>query len=631
MRIGSCYSPSTGTQFRVWAPMRTKMEVHVVTPGERFIEMEQDESGYWSATVEDIDPGSEYFYRLDSTLERPDPASRRQPRGVHGPSAVIDPSRIRVPLDAWNPPQLRDLVLYEVHTGTFTTEGTFDAAASRLAYLKDLGINAVELMPVAHFPGRRNWGYDGVYPFAVHTAYGGPDGLARFVGSAHKHGIAVYLDLVYNHLGPEGNYFRDFGPYFTTQYSTPWGEAFNFDGPHSDHVRAFFIENLRYWLEDFEIDGVRLDAVHEMLDTSAVHVLSELTEEAERVSIRSGRKRIVIAESLQNDSRVISPRSRGGLGVDAEWLDDLHHALHARMTGERDAYYKDFGTTEEIRKALAEAYVLSRTYSHYHKRTFGNSAEQCAARQFIAYSQNHDQIGNRPFGDRLATRLDFEQQKLLAASILLGPYTPMLFMGEEYGETAPFEYFVSHSDPGLIEAVRAGRQREFSEFFDVSRIPDPQSREAFERSRLTFESSQGTERGKLMRACYREMLHLRRTIAAIPPDEPTIRSVLGPPEDRPLEFDRSTIPLRAQLSVECDEDVIALTRATAEGLVVLLLNFSPDNSEAHFEREESFFRVLFDSSNERWGGPGMKNGLHVQPAEPIWLGRYSALLLQEEL
>ena len=632
MTIGSTFVPGAGTSFHVWAPNSTRVEVHLVSPENRRITMESDDAGYWYTHDNEVEPGAEYFYTLDGKIDRPDPASKRQPRGVHGPSAVIRPQDIAVDDDGFHPPALADLILYELHIGTFTPEGTFGSAAAHLDYLKDLGINAVEIMPVAHFPGRRNWGYDGVYPFAVHSAYGGAAGLAGFVEAAHAKGIAVYLDVVYNHLGPEGNYLADFGPYFTEFYSTPWGEAINFDGPHSDHVRRYFIENLRYWLEDFKIDGLRLDAVHAMLDTSAVPILAELSAEAERISIRSGRKRILVAESLQNDSRVISPRDRGGAGIQAEWLDDLHHSLHTYVTGERDGYYIDFGDIEQIRKAFAEAYVLSRTYSHYHKRTFGNTAADRMPKQFVVYSQNHDQIGNRARGDRLTTLVDFETQKLLAASVLLSPYTPMLFMGEEYGETAPFEYFVSHSDPDLISSVRTGRKEEFSHFFSDDRnVPDPQSVDAFERSRIDLNKASGPPKHATLFRLYRELIRLRRYVADLPPDEPTIQAVLGPPEDQPADFQYDAIPLRARLSVESEDEVIAIARATAEGLIVVLLNFASEVREAHFERNDAFFQVLFDSSDDRWKGPGMKNGLHVQPTEPIWLNPRSAVLLQEQL
>ncbi len=631
MRIGSHHTKGEGTSFCVWAPFRSTVEVHLVAPDERRISMEQDEDGYWAVSGTDVEPGAEYFYLIDGRVDRPDPASRRQPRGVHGPSEVVRPIDLYVDDDTYRPPTLNDLVLYELHVGTFTPEATLDAARERLPYLRDLGISGVELMPVAHFPGQRNWGYDGVYPFAVHTAYGGAPAFARFLEAAHYHGIAVFLDVVYNHLGPEGNYLADFGPYFTEYYKTPWGAAFNFDDEYSDHVRAFFLDNLRYWLEDLHVDGLRLDAVHAMLDTSAVHVLSELSAEAERISIQTGRRRTLIAESLRNDSRVITPRERGGLGIQCEWLDDMHHALHAKTTGERTGYYVDFGDTESLRKAFADAYVLSRTYSRYRKRTFGNSAEHCAPRQFIVYAQNHDQIGNRPHGDRLAARVDLETLKLLAGSIILGPYTPMIFMGEEYGETAPFQYFVSHSDPGLIESIRAGRRKEFAAFFAGTDGPDPQSRASFDRSRIDLSKHSERKRGRTLHAYYKEVIRLRHQVASMPPDEPTIRAVLGSPEDRPSGYDPYAIPLRARLSVECGDDIVAISRATSNGLIVLLLNFSNIDSEAEFAREESFFRVLFDSSDARWGGPGMKNGLHIQPSEPVWLNRKSVMLLQEEL
>jgi maltooligosyltrehalose trehalohydrolase len=511
--LGANYLGKGRCRFVVWAPRAEKVEVRLIAPGERLIALEKAPRGYHQAVAENVEPGARYVFRLDGKIERPDPASRFQPQGVHEPSQVVNP--FFAWSDAsWQGLPLEDYVLYEIHVGTFTAEGTFDAAVCHLDDLKDLGVTAVELMPVGQFPGTRNWGYDGVYPFAVQNSYGGPEGLRRFVDACHQRGLAVSLDVVYNHLGPEGNYVEEFGPYFTKRYQTPWGPALNFDGRSSDEVRRFFIENAVYWVSEFHIDALRLDAIHAIVDPSAVPFLEELGLAVHAEAGRLKRRVYVIPESDRNDSRFITPREQGGLGLDAQWSDDFHHALHTLLTGEASGYYQDFGELRHLVKAFREGYVYSGEYSTYRLRRHGNSSRHIPARQFVVFAQNHDQVGNRMRGERLSQLVSFEALKLAAGTLLLSPFVPLLFMGEEYGETAPFQYFTSHSDPDLIAAVRKGRREEFAAFGWQDEPPDPQDEATFLRCKLHPElRAQGNH--PVLLQLYRELLRLRKALAPL--------------------------------------------------------------------------------------------------------------------
>jgi maltooligosyltrehalose trehalohydrolase len=385
--------------------------VRIVAPPERIVPLEKEDRGYHQGIIEDVEPGSLYVYRLDEGKQCPDPASRSQPQGVHGPSQVVDP---HFPWEDrhWFGLPLEDYIIYELHVGSFTPEGTFEAIMSHLEELKDLGVTAVELMPVAQFPGSRNWGYDGVFPFAVQHSYGGPEGLRRLVDACHQHGLAVVLDVVYNHLGPEGNYLANFGPYFTQRYRTPWGAAINFDGPHSDEVKWFFIENALYWITEFHIDALRLDALHAILDLSAQPFLEELATAVHDEAERRGRRVYLIAESDLNDTKLIRSRELGGYGLDGQWNDDFHHALHTLLTGESSGYYQDFGKVGDLAKAFTEGYVYSGQYSAYRRRQHGNSSKLLPAPKFVVCAQNHDQVGNRMFGERLTQMVSFDALKL---------------------------------------------------------------------------------------------------------------------------------------------------------------------------------------------------------------------------
>ncbi len=502
-------------QFRVWAPKATRLAVHIHGPHDRTISMEPGELGYFDATVQRLHAGARYTYVLDGEKERPDPASRFQPEGVHKPSAVVDPNAFPWTDRAWAGLPTEKLILYELHTGTYTRSGTFEAIIPLLDYLHDdVGVTAIELMPVAQFPGTRNWGYDGAYLYAPQASYGGPDGLKQLVDACHARGLAVFLDVVYNHLGPEGNYLGDFGPYFTDRHRTPWGSAINYDGPDSDEVRHFIISNALHWIVEYHIDGLRLDAIHGIFDFSAYHILQELNEAVHAEARRLGRQVCVIAESDLNDVRVIAPTSLGGYGLDGQWNDDFHHALHAVVTGERNGYYADFGRIEQVAASMRDGYVIAGTRSVYRRRRHGNSSRGRPPSQFVVFAQNHDQVGNRAVGDRLGTLVP-EALKVVAATVLLSPSIPLLFMGEEYGETAPFQYFIEHGDPDLVEAVRSGRAEEFAHFgWKAEDIPDPQDPLTFERSRV-HPGPQPDPTDQAMLHWTKALIELRKTVPAL--------------------------------------------------------------------------------------------------------------------
>jgi maltooligosyltrehalose trehalohydrolase len=476
--------------------------------------MEAEGRGYFRAAAE-VPEGQRYLYRLDGGPERPDPCSLWQPEGVGGPSAVVRSQRFAWTDRGWAGVRQEDLVFYELHVGTFTPQGTFDAVLPRLGQLRELGVTAVELMPVGQFPGTRNWGYDGVLPYAAQDSYGGPHGLQRLVDACHAAGLAVFLDVVYNHLGPEGNYLAEFGPYFTDHYRTPWGPAFNYDGAGSDAVRDYVLGNARMWLEEFHADGLRLDAVHAIYDFAARHILRELEEAAGDVAGRRGFPARVVAESDLNDPRLLLPPERGGYGLDAQWSDDFHHAVHTYLTGERQGYYEDFGKAEELARVLEQPFLYAGRYSPYRDRRHGAPPEGLSGDRFVVCLQNHDQVGNRASGDRLTRLLGTpERQRLAASLLLLSPHLPLLFMGEEYGEDRPFPFFCSFGDAKLVEAVRQGRRREFAAFAWQGEVPDPHGEGTFASARLSWSWPEGTPRAGLRRL-YSDLLAARRRWPAL--------------------------------------------------------------------------------------------------------------------
>jgi maltooligosyltrehalose trehalohydrolase len=484
--------------------------------------MERDPFGVWRGSAADLRPGRDYWYRVNGEADRPDPVSRYRPEGVHGPSRIIDPAEFEWTDAEWKGLAVRDLAIYELHVGSFTPEGTFEEILPRLEALRELGITAIELMPVAEFPGTRNWGYDGVSLYAPQSSYGGPDGLRRLVNAAHRAGLAVILDVVYNHLGPEGNYLREFGPYFTDRYRTLWGEGWNLDGPESNEVRRYILDNALYWITEFHLDGLRLDAADTIVDQSAMHLLEELAAVIHRQAESLGRRVSVIAESAANDPRFVRSPAMGGYGLDAQWSDDFHHAVHVALTGEQNGYYADFGGVAPVAKALAERFVNDGRYSVFRRRRHGRPAVDVPAERFVICVQNHDQVGNRARGERLSALVPPDALRLAAAILLLSPYVPLLFMGEEYGETRPFLYFVSHGDPELVEAVRLGRQLEFAGFGWRGEIPDPQAESTFEASRLDWDAARRPPHAQI-RALYRDLLQLRRVLPALKPGVASVR------------------------------------------------------------------------------------------------------------
>jgi len=499
-------------EFRVWAPRADRAEVVL---GERRVPLRPAGRGWWAAGLADAGPGSDYAFSLDGGPPRPDPRSASQPAGIHGPSRVVDHAAFAWSDAGWRGRPLAGSVLQECHVGTFSAAGTFDGAIGHLGHLADLGVDAIELMPVAEFPGSRGWGYDGTCLFAPHHAYGGPDGLKRLVSAAHACGLGVIMDVVYNHLGPDGNYLPEFGPYFSARHRTNWGAAVNFDGPGSDEVRRFVVDNALMWLRDYHCDGLRLDAVHAIADESAIHILEELAAEVAALAAHAGRPLVLIAESDRNDPRYVRSRGAGGYGLDACWADEWHHALHAVLTGEKSGYYADFGPLPLLAKALRQAWVYDGVYSPYRQRTHARPPAGLDGTQFVVFAQNHDQVGNRAAGQRTAALAGTGRLRVAAALLLTSPFTPMLFQGEEWGASTPFQYFTDHSDPALGQAVSEGRRREFAAFgWDPADVPDPQDPATFERSRLDWaQRAQDPHAGLL--AWHRELIALRRRLPAL--------------------------------------------------------------------------------------------------------------------
>jgi maltooligosyltrehalose trehalohydrolase len=512
--------------------------------------------------------GDDYAFILDGGSPRPDPRSAWQPYGVHGLSRAVDHDAFEWTDQGWRGRSLRDSVVYELHTGTFSDAGTFDGAIGHIAHLVDLGIGAVELLPVSAFPGRRGWGYDGVDLYAVHEAYGGPDALKRFVDACHRAGIAVVMDVVYNHLGPDGNYLGEFGPYFTDRHRTPWGDAINYDGPGSDEVRGFVVDNARMWLRDYHCDGLRLDAVHAIVDTSAIHLLEEISTSVHALSAELGRELWVIAESDLNDPRVVKDVARGGYGCDAQWSDDFHHALHATLTGETSGYYSDFGRVEDVALSLENVFVNPDGYSPFRERRHGRPVGDLPGTRFLGYMQNHDQVGNRAQGERSAALLSTGRLQVAAALVLLGPFVPMLFAGEEWAASTPFQYFTDHQDAELGRLVSEGRRREFASFgWDPEDVPDPQDVATFERSRLRW-GEHGREPHATMLRWHRELVALRVAIPALRSGDRSAVSVQF------CEAGKWLVMRRAGVTVACNWGDVA-AELPAAVTTVLMSNADP--------------------------------------------------------
>jgi maltooligosyltrehalose trehalohydrolase len=588
--LGAIYLGDGHCRFRVWAPRVRQVEVHLLDPADRVVSLTPTTTGYHEATLVDVLPGARYFFRLDGTRERPDPVSRHQTEGVHGPSTVVDPTFPWTD-DAWHGVPFADLVLYELHVGTYTPEGTFDAIIPHLDHLRDLGINALELMPLAQTPGVRNWGYDGVQLFAPRHDHGGPAGLRRLVNAAHARGLAVFHDVVYNHLGPEGNYLWEFGPYFTTRHHTPWGAALNFAEEHSDDVLAFFLENARMWQTEYHLDGLRLDAIQAIKDDSAYPFLAELSDTVARQARHLNRPFHLIAETSANDVRDIRPTTACGFGMDAVWSDDFHHSLRALLTADRNGYYQDFGTVALHARAWREGFSFQGEYNRYRGRRRGNRPVGAVASNFVVFCQNHDQVGNRARSNRLIEETGLEGAKVAAAAVLLSPFVPMLFMGEEYGETTPFPFFVDHGDPHLIEATRLGRAGEYAEFLSSSEMPDPQSPGTFASARLDHGKKAGSPHREML-AFYKELLRLRREVSAFAESRWEWQEVVGFETERVLYVRRWS-----------DSDVAWLTLSFNAAPVTLTLPVPAG----------SWVRLL-DSQDARYAGPGATTAERIESA-----------------
>lgn len=490
---------------KVWAPNAKRVEALLVDE-DRMVDMTQ-QGEWWSVRV-DAD-NVRYKFVLDGGEPLPDPRSPFQPEGPHGPSQYVDHSKFEWHDNLWRGFHFASSVLYELHIGTFTPEGTFESAIGKLDYLADLGVDAIEIMPPVEFPGTRGWGYDGVDLYAPHHAYGGPDGLKRLIDACHQRGLGVIIDVVYNHLGPDGNYLSQFGPYFTDLHHTPWGPGVNYDTAGSNEVRKFVVDNALMWLRDYHADGLRLDAIHALFDTSAKHIVEEVAEEVARLSMALGRYLFVIAESDLNDPRVVKSRDAGGYGVDAQWNDDFHNALHAALTGETDGYYVDFGGLEPLCHVLRNNFFHDGRFSAFRNRYYGRAADDVHSSAFVVCIQNHDQVGNRATGERLGHLLDQRRLKIASAILFFSPFVPMLFQGEEWAASAPFLYFTDHHDE-LGKAVSEGRKEEFASFvWSVDEIPDPQSESAFASSKLAWEEREHGAHGEML-DWYRSLIRLRR-------------------------------------------------------------------------------------------------------------------------
>lgn len=607
MNIGIHHMGSGEYEFRVWAPFVENIALKITDPLERHIVMERDEWGYWETVTDSVFPKTGYFYRLDNKKDRPDPASHFQPQGVHGPSEIVDHSAFNWEDESWQGLPISEMIIYELHVGTFTPEGTFDVIIPRLDEIRDVGINTLEIMPVAQFPGSRNWGYDGVHPFAVQNSYGGHDGLKRLVNECHKLNMAVILDVVYNHLGPEGNYLREYGPYFTDRYRTPWGEAINYDGSYSNEVRNFFIENALFWFEHYHIDALRLDAIHAIYDKSAKPFLQELAERVQQYSEKRGRKYYLIAESDLNDPRVIRTFEEYGIGLDAQWSDDFHHSLRTLITGEHEGYYMDFGTINHLISSLKSGYVYSGQYSRYRKRNHGSSSANIPAERFVVYSQNHDHVGNRMMGERLSSLVSFEAQKLLAGFVLLSPYIPMLFMGEEYGETSPFLYFVSHFDPDLIHAVREGRKDEFRAFKWAGEPPDPQDIDTYVSSQLNWDLRY-TGIYSILLGFYKEVIRLRKRMLTV------------------TNLDKASIHVERE-----GKEIIGVHRWSEKYHLFMFFNVRKHDERIKPRLVDGIYEREFDSSDLVWNGPGSGLPRRIKKNDHITIrGESFAVFIKED-
>lgn len=601
-RLGAHYLGNGAASFGVWAPFLNQLSLHLFTQEERLLPLEKQGAGYFFAKVEGVLPKDRYVYRLESGKECADPFSFFQPEGVDAPSELVDHGSFSWQDSSWQGVVLQEMILYELHVGTCTQEGTFTALISRLSYLKELGITAIELMPVAQFPGDIGWGYDGAFPFAVHSAYGGPQELKTLVNACHKMGIGVVLDVVYNHLGPEGCPLVEFMPCLTDVYTTPWGQAINFDQAYSDGVREYFIQNALYWFEEYHIDALRLDAIHGIVDRSAKPFLQQLQEEVVLFSKQKGRAYYLLAESDLNDVRVITPVQKGGYGLAAQWNDDFHHALHSLLTKEKAGYYEDFGSIFHLKKAVEEGFVYTWQYSSYRKRFHGSSSFDVSPIHLIIFSQNHDQVGNRMKGERLASLVDFQALKVAAALVILSRNIPLLFMGEEYGEETPFLYFTSFCDQGMKDRVREGRRKGF--FPSTSMPPDPFDKHTFLSSKVKWDKKDPESSTLLV--FYTELISLRKRCPSI--TRPTFYEV-----------------------VVVHPSCLLLHGALDEQEVFLAYNLGEEEATVNLIGMKSIAKKILDSSDRKWRGCGSKINEAILPNSLVCLAPMSVVLFGKNI
>lgn len=567
----------TGADISIWSPWAENMALK--TAKGQVFDLEKNEHGFWKGQIDTLKAGDRYKLLINDKKELPDPASLSQPEGVHGWSEITDIHNFKWTDDFWRNPPINDYLFYELHAGTFSATGDFKGIELKLDHLIDLGITAIEIMPVAQFPGERNWGYDGVFPFAVQNSYGGARALQQLVNTCHQKGLAVVLDVVYNHLGPEGNYLSEFGPYFTEKYKTPWGNAINFDDAWCDGVRQYFIENALMWFRDFHIDALRLDAVHAIRDFSPNHILKEIKEHVDELGEDTGKQYYLIVECDLNDPRYIDPLQMNGYGMDAQWMDEFHHALRVTAGQQRNGYYSDFNGIADLAKTYRDAYVYTGQYSEQRHKNFGVQTNN-PGEQFVVFSQNHDQVGNRMLGERTSLLMSFEMQKLLAGAVMVSPFLPLLFMGEEWSAKAPFQYFVSHSDKELIKAVQKGRREEFKEFHAEGETPDPEAQETFNRSKLNWKELE-KEPHQTMFSYYKALIRLRKNNTVLKSNN------------------------RNSLKVDFNEQykTLVLHRWNEKQAVLCLMNFSEERQTIIVEDAERQWEKALDSSNTQWGGP----------------------------
>ncbi|WP_420149192.1 malto-oligosyltrehalose trehalohydrolase [Spirosoma sp.] len=579
--LGVTFSDSNRADVLVWAPSPENVAIRLVESLET-IPLQKQSLGYWHVTTTAIKPGTLYTFVLDNEMECQDPVSLALPDGMQGPSRAVDTASFHWEDQGWVSPALEDFILYEIHAGTFTPEGTFTAIEDKLDYLKALGINAIEIMPVAQFSDSRNWGYDGVFTFAAQNSYGGYQALQHLINACHFKGIAVVLDVVYNHYGPDGNFLSHFGPYLTNKYCTPWGDAVNFDDAWCDGVRRHVIENALMWFRDFHIDALRLDAVHAIKDCSPVHILQELRQRVDELMTQTGRRHYLIAECDLNDPRFINPLSENGFGMDAQWIDEFHHSLRVTVGEQKVGYYADFNGLAHLKKSFRDAYVYDGQFSTVRQKLFGRKADKNPGRQFIVFSQNHDQIGNRKRGERSSQLYSFDTLKLMAGTVLFSPYIPLLFMGEEWGETNPFLFFASHSSPELAEQVKKGRQDEFADFHsDDKDVPDPQKKGTFVQTKLQWDLIEQKPYQTLLRY-YQTLIALRKQLPAL------------------HNLNRE----QAIVNLHDGQDVLTLHRWHENQRVICVLNFSkqPQSITVDTVAEGKSWHKLLDSAAQQWQG-----------------------------